>query len=231
MIFPAQAILFAFFGGLLPATIWLWFWLKEDSSHPEPRGLIVLTFMSGMIAVILVLPFQKLVYSFTNSTTPFVFFIWAALEELFKFGAAYVAALRNKAVDEPIDVIIYMVTAALGFVALENTLFLLNPLFKGQFVDGIVTGNLRFIGTSLLHIVSSSTVGIFMAFAFYGNKKTKHIYLWCGLLVAIVLHTLFNLSIIENNGSNTFITFSVLWVSVIGLLLFFEKIKRLNLEH
>jgi RsiW-degrading membrane proteinase PrsW (M82 family) len=231
MIFPAQAIFFAFFGGALPASIWLWFWLKEDSDHPEPRGLIVLTFMSGMIAVILVLPFQKIVYSYMSEYTPLTFFIWAALEELFKFGAAYVAALRNKAVDEPIDVIIYMVTAALGFVALENTLFLINPLFHGQFLDGIVTGNLRFIGTSLLHIVSSATVGIFMAFAFYGSKKIKRIYLWCGLGIAIVLHTLFNLSIIENNGSNTFITFSVLWVSVIGLLLFFEKVKKLNLEH
>jgi hypothetical protein len=29
MIFPAQAIFFAFFGGALPASIWLWFWLKE----------------------------------------------------------------------------------------------------------------------------------------------------------------------------------------------------------
>lgn len=231
MNFPAQAIFFAFFGGALPASIWLWFWLKEDSAHPEPRGLIVLTFLSGMVAVILVLPFQKIVYSLFGGSTFTLFLLWATLEELFKFGAAYIVALRNKAVDEPIDMIIYMVTAALGFVALENTLFLLNPLFNGHFIDGLLTGNLRFIGTSLLHIISSATVGIFMAFAFYNDKKIKLLYLWGGLIVSVVLHTLFNLSIIENNGNNTFITFSVLWISVIGLLLFFEKIKTLNLGH
>lgn len=229
--FPAQAIFFAFFGGALPASIWLWFWLKEDSAHPEPRGLIVLTFLSGMIAVILVLPFQKIVHHLFGNSVFVTFSLWAMLEELFKFGAAYVIALRNSAVDEPIDTIIYMVTAALGFVALENTLFLLKPLFEGQVVDTLMTGNLRFIGTSLLHIISSATVGIFMAFAFYNSKSIKRLYIWSGLIIAIVLHTLFNLSIIENNGSNTFVTFSVLWISVIGLLLFFEKIKTLNLEH
>ncbi len=231
MTFDIQSLFFALFGGVLPAILWLWFWLKEDSSHPEPRGLIVVTFLSGVVAVILVLPFQKIVYAYFENSVFITFFLWAMIEELFKFGAAYVVALRNKAVDEPIDMIIYMVTAALGFVALENTLFLINPILDGNVIDSIVTGNLRFIGTSLLHIVSSAIIGIFMAFTFYSNKSIKRLYLWCGLILSIILHTLFNLSIIEENGNNTFITFSVLWISVVGLLLCFEKIKRFSLAH
>src|SRR3989344_3291525 len=227
----AQALFFALSGGVLPAILWLLFWLKEDSTDPEPRGLIVITFLAGIVAVVLVLPFQKVVYSYLQNYTVIMFILWALIEEVFKYFAAYIAALRNKAVDEPIDMIIYMVTAALGFVALENTLFLINPLITGNVVDSIVTGNLRFIGTSLLHIISSATVGIFMAFSFYSSKQTKRISLWCGLALSILLHTLFNLSIIEENGNQTFITFSVLWISVVALLLCFEKIKRFNLEH
>ena len=29
-------------GGILPALAWLWFWRREDSTHPEPRRLIAL---------------------------------------------------------------------------------------------------------------------------------------------------------------------------------------------
>ena len=52
-------IFYALLGGILPALIWLAFWLREDYKHPEPRGLILRTFLLGMGAVILVLPFQK----------------------------------------------------------------------------------------------------------------------------------------------------------------------------
>lgn len=225
-----QALFFAMFGGVLPAALWLWFWLKEDSAHPEPRALIVLTFLAGIVAVILVLPFQKIVYYFFENSILITLILWATLEEIFKYWAARAAALRNKAVDEPVDVVIYMVTAALGFVALENTLFLINPLLDGNILEGIVTGNVRFIGTSLLHVTSSATVGIFMAFSFYRSRRVKRFFTWTGLLTAIVLHTIFNLSIIGEGNENTFITFSLLWVSVIALLLFFEKIKRLSLQ-
>ena len=59
-----QVLFYAFFGGLLPAALWLWFWLKEDSVHPEPRGLIVVTFIAGMLAVAFVLPLQQVIYHF-----------------------------------------------------------------------------------------------------------------------------------------------------------------------
>jgi RsiW-degrading membrane proteinase PrsW (M82 family) len=43
-------------GGLLPALLWLWFFLKEDSKRPEPKWLILAAFLAGMLAVILALP-------------------------------------------------------------------------------------------------------------------------------------------------------------------------------
>jgi len=50
----------SFVGGILPALIWLWFWLKEDKENPEPKGLLFLTFILGMIAVIIILPLEKI---------------------------------------------------------------------------------------------------------------------------------------------------------------------------
>lgn len=222
-----EVIFFALFGGVLPAALWLWFWLQEDRKNPEPRRRIIITFFAGAIAVPLVLPFQKLVLAYFENSVLLTFILWAALEEIFKFTAAYVGGLNTKEDDEPIDAVMYMVTAALGFVALENTLFLIHPLASGNIVESIITGNLRFIGASLLHIISSSTVGIFIAFAFYKKRFHRILFTGVGIFFAIILHTAFNLSIIKENGSDTFVIFSALWFTIAVLLLFFEKIKKI----
>jgi len=50
---------YALFGGILPALVWLVFWLREDKKNPEPKKLILRTFLFGMGAVMIVLFFQK----------------------------------------------------------------------------------------------------------------------------------------------------------------------------
>src|SRR3990172_4645093 len=57
-------LIFAVFGGILPALFWLWFWLKEDREHPEPRGKIAASFLVGMGAVFLALPLEHIACSF-----------------------------------------------------------------------------------------------------------------------------------------------------------------------
>lgn len=216
---------YAFIAGLLPSLLWLWFWLKEDI-HPEPRKILFFVFLGGMIAVPLVIPFQKIVSQhFTDRSTTYL--LWAAIEELMKFAAAYFFALRTKALDEPVDAIIYMITVALGFAALENTFFLFDPLSAGNMLRSIVTGNLRFIGATLLHVVSSASIGIFISLSLFKDKTTRYVYLICGILVAIALHTTFNLFIISTKGSDTFMIFACVWMAVVFLMLMFEKVKNI----
>jgi RsiW-degrading membrane proteinase PrsW (M82 family) len=225
MTLDAEALLYSLVGGIIPAVLWLWFWLQEDKKRPEPRGLILLAFVSGMIAVPLVIPFQKFTH---NPNSIFLTFLaWATLEELFKFGAAYFAALRKKDDNEPIDPLIYMMTAALGFVAIENALFILTPLLHGNITESIITGNLRFIGASLLHTISSAAIGIALALSFYKGRVQKRLYLFLGIGVAITLHTLFNLFIMKETDSITFATFGFVWIAIVILMLFFEKIKQI----
>lgn len=229
MNFTIQAAFFALLGGILPAALWLWFWLKEDSAHPEPKALIVLAFFFGMLAIPFVLPLEQIAFHFLSSSVFATFVLWAGIEEVLKYIAAKISVLRNKAVDEPIDYVMYMVTIALGFAALENALFLFTPLIHGgSLLDGIVTGNLRFIGASLLHVISSASVGVFLALGHYKSQYKKNLYTVLGLSIATGLHALFNLSIINDNGSNTFTVFSVLWLSVVTLLLVLEKVKTFS---
>lgn len=224
-----EVIFYAFLGGLLPAVLWLWFWLREDSAHPEPRGLVAMTFIAGAISVVFVLPIQYFIHFYFSSNLPVGFFLMAGAEELLKFAAAYTVAIRSKADDEPIDVVIYMVTAALGFSAVENALFSFQAIMASEsLLGGVIVSGDRFVSASLVHVVSSAVVGLFLAFAFYKPRLVRQNMIMLGLVVATALHTMYNLSIINSTGDNSFFTFAVLWLSVIGLLLFFEKIKRLD---
>lgn len=231
-------LLFSIIMGILPALLWLWFWLREDKKSPEPKRLVARTFIAGMIAVPLVIPFQFLASKYFGAYPVLLFLLWATIEEIFKFGAGFFAVFHRKELDEPIDAVIYLITAALGFVAIENTLFLLSPMIENSIqsirvintsylADTIITSNLRFVGASLLHTIASATVGIFIAFSFYRHPKIRNFYTFIGLIIAIALHTVFNLFIMNENGSNTFIVFSILWLCTAGLMLFFEKIKSL----
>ena len=232
MNFDLQTIIWAFLGGLLPVLVWLWFWLKEDAKRPEPKRLLFAAFIAGAIAVPIALSLERITHEFLPSGF-FLIVIWATIEELLKYAGAYIIAFRlicidgSQCLDEPIDPLIYLITVALGFSAFENMLFLITPLESGNVLASILTGNLRFIGATLLHVLASASVGVAMGFAFYKKGLRKKIYLLVGLFTAILLHTLFNFSIIIDEGKNIFIIFGFLWFGIFALLLLFEKIKRI----
>lgn len=223
----ADIFFFALLGGILPALLWLSFWLREDRLHPEPRTLIMLSFLSGMATAAGAVPFEQFIadQSFSLAT---VIIWWAVVEEVLKYLGAYVTALRKKACNEPIDVLIYLVSTALGFAALENTLFLLAPISSGDVFKSIVTGNLRFVGATLLHVITSGALGVFLAAAFYQSRKKKWLFLFLGLLAAVAIHAAFNIGILKAETNQTFIVFIAVWATVIALLVAFEKIKRIR---
>lgn len=216
-----ETVIYALIGGVVPAVLWLYFWKREDKDCPEPRSLSFLAFVGGMLVVPLVLPFQKLALTHLPAGIP-VILAWATIEELFKYGIAVFLVLWRKSVNEPIDAIIYMITVALGFAALENTFFLLNPLASGNLIDSFVTGNLRFVGSTLLHVLASSMVGVALAFSFYRSKKFHVLSATIGLILAIALHTVFNILILDESGAQTLNAFLFVWVGVIILFFLFE---------
>lgn len=124
---------------VLPALLslaWLWFVRRFDRAHPEPRWLVGVVFVLGALPV---LPAGLLEYLYgvlspylnpTLSTLggqpralPLSIAVFTLVvgvtEEAAKLCAAVFAA-RRKEFDEPVDGIVYAVTASLGFAALEN---------------------------------------------------------------------------------------------------------------
>lgn len=219
----------AFLAGLIPALFWLWFWLREDKAHPEPKALLATSFVAGMLIVPLVLPLQQ--FAMERFVGDNLVFVWVIIEEVLKYSAALIVVLWNKAVDEPIDAIIYMLTIALGFSALENAFFIFNPLQDGEFANSFITGNFRFLGATLLHVLASSTVGVAMALSYYARSWVKVLVATFGLFLAIILHTLFNFSIMDASGSTVLVVFMFVWMGIVVLFILFEKVKLLEKKH
>lgn len=217
----------AFLAGLLPSLLWLWFWLKEDQKNPEPKGLLTVVFIAGMGTVLLVLPIQKIIQALSLPNN-WELIAWASAEELIKYLVVFLVVCNTGQADEPIDWPIYLITVALGFAALENTLFIIKPFSLGETVVGLITGQLRFLGSTLLHTVTSGLIGIFMGFSFYLNGFKKGLYILAGIILAIALHSTFNFFIIRNDGNDFLKVFSFLWVITLIVILLFEKLRRIN---
>lgn len=225
----SSTLLYAILGGLLPTLLWLWFWLHEDKRNPEPKGLIFLTFISGMVAVPIAIFFEMAVSNLFWSAGSFPLskiLVWAAIEEVVKFLMVYLGAFHTKSFDEPIDAVVYMITAALGFAALENMLFLTKILDSHGIVAWFSTGNSRFLGATVLHTIASGLVGAAVGFTFYKKKSIRLLAVLIGLTTAILLHAAFNFSIIVEKGKNTMIVFFVLWVIALFAIMVFEKVRK-----
>jgi RsiW-degrading membrane proteinase PrsW (M82 family) len=250
-------LMYAFLGGILPAIVWLIFWLKQDKEKPEPRIMIIIAFIGGIIAVFGSLYLEKICAEIdiknllsgdflkplltwiqnisteekiTLKSLLIVIFFAPIIEEFLKFIMAYFLVLRSKDDDESIDPMIYMITVALGFAAIENMLYLIDPLTKGDITIGVLTGNMRFIGATLLHTISSVIIGMFIGFNFFNRKMSRFGWTITGLVCAIITHALFNFFMIGNE-KESLIALEIIWVAVIIVLLAFEKIKKIKLER
>jgi len=235
-------LLFAFTGGILPALIWLFFWLSEDEEHPEPASKILLCFVFGMISVFIAFGLEFLVEkyvlkhypidliienNFSCGVTALILIVF--IEEFLKFGAAWLGGLRTKYNDEAVDVMVYIITAALGFAAMENSLFVLSEFAEAGTSGAIILGNFRFVGSTLLHVTSSGLLGLFLAFSMFKKKLIRIESAIVGLILAIILHAIYNLTIIIYS-EQIIKVFGIVWLFIIALIFIFEKVKAVHLN-
>lgn len=220
-------LMYAVFAGFLPSLVWLSFWLREDIDHPEPRTLIAGTFLAGCLSVLVAVFAEKGVSILTTDDT-IRYTAWAAIEETVKLLTVVIVALNSKWNDEPIDAMIYIITVALGFSALENAIFIMAPISNGAIAQSIVTGGMRFIGASLVHVVSSAIIGFAIGFSFYRGKVMKFFTALLGLIGAIALHAGFNISIVNSASGDTLKSFTWIWAAVVIILILFEEIKSIH---
>ncbi len=221
--------------GLIPSLVWLYFFSKKDC-HPEPKNLLAQTFLIGIIisplAILLQFSFAQFASTLTgisqaSTQNTSYFFLWAAVvEEVIKFYAVRVLIMRNPEFDEPIDAMIYMITAGLGFAAMENILVMFRVFPDGTQAT-LATWALRFTGATLLHALSSGILGYFLAMSwFFRDHRRKLIVI--GLIMATIFHFTFNtfLSAFDNRLTGLVYSTALLLVMAFLVSILFDKIKE-----
>ena len=106
--------------------------------------------------------------------------------------------LRNPEFDEPVDAMIYMIAAGLGFAAIENILVLFRTIESGL-SQTLSVWALRFVGSTLLHTLASAMVGYFLAMSWFFQDHRKKLIV-IGLALATVFHFTFNLILATFTG-------------------------------
>lgn len=219
--------------GLLPSLVWMSYFIKRDI-HPEPKYLVTKTFLMGIIisplAIILQMGFTQIsshfsLFALSANTPPF--FFWAALvEEFVKFYAVYLIAIMSPDFDEPVDAMIYMMVAGLGFAAIENILVLFRTIPDGAHA-ALAVWALRSIGATLLHALSSSLVGYFLAMSWFFQEHRKKLII-LGLVLATLFHFTFNMFLSSADNRLTGLAYATGLLLVMSFLvsILFDKIRE-----
>jgi len=243
--------LYIFFG-VLPSFIWLLFYLRKDS-HPESNRMVLKIFFYGMVmalpAILLEMGILKVLGELKLPLILLTFlsiFIGIALvEEVLKYLVVKEKVLDHPEFDEPVDVMLYMIIAALGFAAAENILILfsLGPTFL--FGNVFTISVLRFWGATFLHALCSGVVGCVLALSIFEapSQRDKSLFhlrflrkldkrgrlLIGGVGIATFLHGLYNFSIMELEGILSWLIPIVILISLAIFLAFaFKRLKKLK---
>jgi RsiW-degrading membrane proteinase PrsW (M82 family) len=219
--------------GFLPSLVWLGFYIKKDW-HPDPKYLISKTFLLGIIMAPLAVIAQWVFRGIALGLKPdydiqssVIFFLWAAfIEEAVKFLVVRFVVLHNSEFDEPLDAMIYMISAAMGFAAVENVLILFQAIPNGA-EAAIQIWLLRFVGATLLHAVASAVVGYFLALSWFYNHHSGKL-ITIGLGIATIMHLIFNVILLGSKGKPEGFLYSTIFLMFMAGIVatLFRKLKK-----
>lgn len=203
--------------GLAAPIFWMAFFLYEDREHPEPKWMLLMVFLGGILAAFLALgPEIYLTANFPQIGEPYqskLLIPFAFVEEFSKFAVVFLLIKYNKHFDEKVDAMIYMITAALGFAAIENIFNIYSIL---EFHTILETTIIRGVGATLLHALASGIL------AFHWAKHS----LLLGLINASILHASFNYLILRIDGDAKVYSTLILVVAALFLFRDFEIVKQ-----
>jgi RsiW-degrading membrane proteinase PrsW (M82 family) len=155
--------------------------------HPEPRHVVLITFLLGIAIVIPVVAVAGPLLAFLpESLSPplaglYMAFLCAAIpEEVFKFFVVNGYSARHPAFDEPMDGVVYGAVASLGFATLENVLYVLG--------SGWGTALVRALTAVPMHAFLGAILGYYVGRARLGRGGSA----LTGLGAAVLLHGLYD---------------------------------------
>ena len=208
---------------ILPSILIILFFVYSDK-FKEPRGEIIKVFIFGILitipAYILNTFLRDFWYNNTAASESLIssFLTAAPVEEGLKLSILYYFVYKMKDFNEPLDGIVYGVTASLGFATLENIyyVYLLADYFE---TTSMTLAVLRSFSAVPAHAVFGIFMGyFFMKYVFI--KKGDNLFF--AFVIPFVLHGCYNLFI----SSNFYAAMLLIIISWIVALRIFSRLKK-----
>ena len=208
---------------ILPSILIILFFVNSDK-FKEPKSQIIKIFIFGILITIPAYILNTFLGDFWYNNTAVSeslissFLTAAPVEEGLKLSILYYFVYKMKDFNEPLDGIVYGVTASLGFATLENIyyVYLLADYFE-------TTSMALAIARSFSTVPAHAVFGIFMGYFFmkYAFIK-KGDNLFFAFVIPFVLHGCYNLFI----SSNFYAAMLLIIISWIVALRMFSRLKK-----
>ncbi|MFP4418744.1 MAG: PrsW family intramembrane metalloprotease [Chitinivibrionales bacterium] len=180
-------LLISILAAIIPSFALLYYFYKNDR-HPEPIRTLLTTFVLGVISTVgvfvVVRPAVDLVYAVSS---PYLQGLLHALalaavpEETLKMVVVMGYSMKSAAFDEPMDGLVYGVTASLGFATLENILYVSQ--------GGIYTAFVRAFTAVPTHAALGVIMGYFLSRFHFRQERKALVYAW---LIPVAFHAAYN---------------------------------------
>jgi protease PrsW len=204
----------------------------RDKYNREPIGLLLVSFLLGMVAAVPCIFIETSASKFLGSTLidaqipSYIniivqsFLVISLTEEGVKFFVLKNYCFRLKAFDEPFDGIVYSVMVSMGFATVENAGYV--------FLHGFNTGLMRMFLSVPAHAAFAVIMGYYAGLAKFSLAK-RRLYLLQGFLMAVFFHGLYDsfLFLAENKTVTKYISGALL---ISGALMSYYVAIRLSLK-
>jgi RsiW-degrading membrane proteinase PrsW (M82 family) len=208
---------------LAPCVLWLWYFSSHSPYKRQALRVLGVTFALGAMATVPAFAlnlagqslFMKFFGSARHSHALVLFFVVGPVEESLKLLVVYFYAYRRKEFDEPLDGVIFSATAALGFAAVENVIYLLrnDPTLM------LLRGPLSNPGHALFSAIWGLSLS--KAKAAPNMLSARAPVVAGGLLMASLFHSLFDLLLVAAGELNK--SFFGLLIAVMVALFFWVR--------
>ena len=177
-----------------PGIFWLWFFVRKDVYRPEPRRLLIGTFLLGVAVTIPVALAEAALLGGSAVSDEValgplaltMLVVVGPVEELGKFAVVRLVPYRSLYFDEPMDGLVYAAAASLGFASLENFAYVL--AFGPAVI--LVRGPISTLG----HLVLSSAWGYPLGLRTQSRNGIGFLVV-AGLAIAAMAHGVFNIMV------------------------------------
>ena len=214
--------IFLFLIAILPTLALLLFFMYSDK-FKEPKKTVLSTFILGIFIIAPLEVFHYGTQMIIGEPIEYnaffrAFFKASFLEELFKFCVLFFFCTKFTEFDEPMDGIVYGITASLGFAFWENLQYIYMP--ERELTESLQVAWMRAFTAVPSHAFDGIIMGFFIGRHYFRDYKTKINLVWA-LLIPVTLHGFYDWVLMEESINRNYMY--LIMIIELGLVTYLYK--------